>query len=160
MHGRGEDTDWVTWDRDEKGFVSRWGQMTGIRGVPSPRQLEIMPYVVGRATDPPTIGKEKIDKFENVGADMKYGITADLALNATVQPDFGQIEADPANLNLSPFETFYEEKRPFFIQGSRLYPHPLIHLLYSCSLGTGDANLRIRYSETLTDYAIGHETSD
>ena len=158
MHGRGEDTAWVTWDRAEKGFVSRWGQMTGIRGVPSPRQLEIMPYLVGRATDPPTIGKEKIDKFENVGADVKYGITADLALNATVQPDFGQIEADPATLNLSPFETFYEEKRPFFIEGSRLFQHPDFNLFYSRRIGTGDPNSRIRYAGKLTGKAAGNTT--
>ncbi len=158
MHGRGEDTAWVTWDRAEKGFVSRFGQLTGIRGVPSPRQLEIMPYVVGRATDPSTLGKEKVDKFENVGADLKYGVTADLALNATVQPDFGQVEADPATLNLSPFETFYDEKRPFFIEGSRLFQHPDFNLFYSRRIGTGDPNSRIRYAAKLTGKAAGNAT--
>ena len=158
MHGRGEDTAWVTWDRAAKGFVSRWGQLTGIQGVPSPRQLEIMPYVVGRATDPPQIGNERIDKFENVGADLKYGVTADLALNATVQPDFGQVEADPAVLNLSPFETFFDEKRPFFIEGSRLFQHPDFNLFYSRRIGTGDPNSRIRYAAKLTGKAAGNVT--
>jgi len=156
MHGRGEDTAWVTWDRAAKGFVSRWGQLTGIHGVPSPRQLEIMPYVVGRTTDPAQNGPEKIDKFENVGADLKYGVTADLALNATVQPDFGQVEADPAVLNLSPFETFYDEKRPFFIEGSRLFQHPDFNLFYSRRIGTGDPNSRIRYAAKLTGKAAGN----
>ncbi len=158
MHGRGEDTAWVTWDRAAKGFVSRWGQLTGIQGVPSPRQLEIMPYVVGRATDPSSTGKEKIDKFENMGADVKYGVTADLALNATVQPDFGQVESDPAVLNLSPFETFYGEKRPFFIEGSRLFQHPDFNLFYSRRIGTGDPNSRIRYAGKLTGKASGNTT--
>ncbi|TMQ64558.1 MAG: hypothetical protein E6K77_03720 [Candidatus Eisenbacteria bacterium] len=158
MHGRGEDTAWVTWDRAAKGFVSRWGQLTGIQGVPAPRQLEIVPYVVGRATDPSQVGNEKLDKFENMGADLKYGVTADLALNATVQPDFGQVEADPAVLNLSPFETFYEEKRPFFIEGSRLFQHPDFNLFYSRRIGTGDPNSRIRYAGKLTGKAAGNVT--
>jgi hypothetical protein len=158
MHGRGEDTAWVTWDRAAKGFVSRWGQLTGIQGVPAPRQLEIVPYVVGRATDPSQIGNEKLDKFENAGADLKYGVTADLALNATVQPDFGQVEADPAVLNLSPFETFFEEKRPFFIEGSRLFQHPDFNLFYSRRIGTGDPNSRIRYAGKLTGKAAGNVT--
>ncbi len=158
MHGRGEDTAWVTWDRAARGFVSKWGQLTGLQGVPSPRQLEIMPYVVGRATDPPTPGQEKIDKFENMGADLKYGVTADLALNATVQPDFGQVEADPAVLNLSPFETFYDEKRPFFIEGAQLFQHPDFNLFYSRRIGTGDPNSRIRYAGKLTGKASGNTT--
>lgn len=158
MHGRGEDTAWVTWDRDARGFVSRFGQLTGIQGVPSPRQLEVMPYVVGRATDPSAVGKEKLDKFENVGADVKYGVTADLALNATVQPDFGQVEADPAVLNLSPFETFYSEKRPFFIEGAQLFQHPDFNLFYSRRIGTGDPNSRIRYAAKLTGKAGGSTT--
>jgi len=158
MHGRGEDTAWVTWDRAAKGFVSRWGQLTGIQGVPSPRQLEVMPYVVGRVTDPATLGNETKEKFENVGADLKYGVTADLALNATVQPDFGQVEADPAVLNLSPFETFYEEKRPFFIEGAQLFRHPDFNLFYSRRIGTGDPNSRIRYAGKLTGKAAGNTT--
>jgi hypothetical protein len=158
MQGRGEESAWVTWDRAAKGFVSRWGQVTGIQGIPSPRQLEIMPYTVGRITDPAVEGHETKDKFENVGADLKYGVTADLALNATIQPDFGQVEADPAVLNLSPFETFYDEKRPFFIEGGQLFQHPDFNLFYSRRIGTGDANSRIRYAGKLTGKAAGNTT--
>jgi hypothetical protein len=158
MHGRGEDTAWVTWDRAAKGFVSRWGQLTGIQGVPAPRQLELMPYVVGRVTDPRQVGAEKVDKFENIGADVKYGVTADLALNATVQPDFGQVESDPAVLNLSPFETFYDEKRPFFVEGNQLFHHPDFNLFYSRRIGTGDPNSRIRYAGKLTGKVSGNTT--
>lgn len=158
MHGRGEDTAWVTWDRNTRGFVSRFGQVTGIEGIRPPRRLELMPYVVGRATDPPTVANDGIERFENWGADLKYGVTADLTLNATVQPDFGQVEADPAVLNLSPFETFFQEKRPFFIEGSRLFEHPDFNLFYSRRVGTGDPHSRIRYAGKLTGKAAGNVT--
>jgi hypothetical protein len=157
MHGRGEDTAWVTWDRETPGFVSRFGQLIGLRDVPSPRQLEVLPYVVARATDPSTPGDpDEVDGFENFGADLKYGVTADLTLNATVQPDFGQVESDPAVLNLSPHETFFNEKRPFFVEGNRFFEHPDFNLFYSRRIGTGDANSRIRYAAKLTGKAPGN----
>ncbi len=160
MHGRGEDTAWVIWDRAAHGFVSHFGTLTGLAGIRPPRQIELLPYVVQRSTDPaidPAIdgARDDLDGFQNVGADLKYGITADLTLNATVQPDFGQVEADPAVLNLSPFETFYEEKRPFFIEGNRFFEHPDFTLFYSRRIGTGDVNSRIRYAAKLTGKTLG-----
>ena len=156
MQGRGEDTAWVIWDRNAHGMVSHFGMLTGIEGIRPPRQIELLPYVVQRSTDPSMDGPEdQIDGFQNVGADLKYGITGDLTLNATVQPDFGQVEADPAVLNLSPFETFYEEKRPFFIEGSRFFQHPDFNLFYSRRIGTGDPNSRIRYAAKLTGKTWG-----
>lgn len=71
-------------------------------------------------------------------------------LNATFQPDFGQVEADPAVLNLSPFETFFQEKRPFFTEGSRYYQNPYFNQFYSRRIGTGDENSRIRTAAKLT----------
>ncbi len=157
MHGRGEDTAWITWDREKSGFVSRFGSLTGLRGIPAPRQLEILPYVVQRSTDPSApAGEDGIDNFENFGADVKYGVTSDLTLNATFQPDFGQVEADPAVLNLSPFETFYDEKRPFFIEGSRFFQMPNFNLFYSRRIGTGGSSSRIRYATKVT----GKTTND
>jgi hypothetical protein len=151
MHGRGEDTAWITWDRDKSGFVSRFGTLTGLRGIPAPRQLEILPYAVHRSTDPSApSARDGIDNFEDFGADLKYGVTSDLTLNATFQPDFGQVEADPAVLNLSPFETFYDEKRPFFIEGSRFFEMPNFNLFYSRRIGTGSADSRIRYAAKVT----------
>lgn len=155
MHGRGEDTAWVVWDRETPGFVSRFGRLEGIRNVPAPRQLELLPYGVVRATDPSSFGDEEVDRFQNIGADIRYGITANLALNATVQPDFGQVEADPATLNLSPFETFFEEKRPFFVEGSRFFQHPNFNLFYSRRIGTGEETARIRYAAKLTGKTAG-----
>lgn len=152
LHGRGEDTGWVMWDRNVSGFVSRWGDLTGLRGVDNPRKLEVLPYVVAKATDP-AIASDTEDTWQdamNMGADFKYGITSNLTLNATFQPDFGQVEADPATLNLSPFETYFEEKRPFFTEGARFFQHPEFRMFYSRRIGTGDPNSRIRGAAKLT----------
>jgi Domain of unknown function (DUF5916)/Carbohydrate family 9 binding domain-like len=156
MHGRGEDTAWVIWDREAKGFVSRFGELRGIEGVRAPRQVEIVPYVVQSTTDPAAVPRdESYRNLENFGADLKYGVTADLTLNATANPDFGQVEADPAVLNLSPFETFYDEKRPFFIEGSRFFQSTQYNLFYSRRIGTGAENARIRYAAKLTGKTVG-----
>ena len=150
LHGRGEDTGWVLWDRDQSGFVSRWGTLTGLRGVQNPRKLEVRPYVLTRHTDPAAEGDDSIESFQNMGADFKYGVTANLTLNATIQPDYGQVEADPALLNLSPFEVWYPEKRPFFIEGARFFQHPDFNLFYSRRIGLEDPNSRIRGAGKLT----------
>jgi Domain of unknown function (DUF5916)/Carbohydrate family 9 binding domain-like len=151
MHGRGEDTAWVNWDRTTRGFVSRFGELRDLRNVPAPRQLEILPYFVERALDPAVAeGPDDVDHLQKMGMDLKYGVTADLTMNGTIQPDFGQVEADPATLNLSPFETFYEEKRPFFIEGAKFFSHPSFNVFYSRRIGTGDENSRIRVAGKLT----------
>jgi len=151
MHSKGEDTSWVSWDRETSGFVSRFGEIRGIRGVRPRAQLELLPYVVHRTTDPSAVGDEdQLDHFDNFGLDVKYGVTSDLTLNATFQPDFGQVEADPALLNLSPFETYYSEKRPFFVEGSQYYEHQGFNMFYSRRIGTGDENARIRAAGKLT----------
>lgn len=151
MHGRGEDTGWVLWDRDQSGFVSRWGLLTGLRDVPSPRQLEFLPYFVTSHRDPAAGRHDDFwEHTRNFGADLKYGLTANLTFNATFQPDFGQVEADPALLNLSPFETWFQEKRPFFIEGARFFQHPHFNMFYSRRIGTGDPNSRIRGAAKLT----------
>jgi hypothetical protein len=156
MHGRGEDNSWVTWDRETRGFVSRFGELKGLRNIPAPRQLEVTPYFVTRATDPAADGADdSVDRSQNMGADIKYGVTADLTLNAAIQPDFGQVEADPATLNLSPFETFFEEKRPFFIEGARFFQHSDFNMFYSRRIGTGDEFSRIRVAGKLTGKMAG-----
>ena len=157
MHGRGEDTGWVLWERDQSGFVSRWGRLTGLAGVANPRELEVLPYVLTKHVNPAATGDaDGWQNTQNFGADFKYGPTANLTLNATFQPDFGQVEADPATLNLSPFETFYEEKRPFFIEGARYFQHPDFNLFYSRRIGTGDPNARIRGAGKLTGKVGGN----
>ncbi len=150
IYYQGKTDGWVVWDRDLTGFVSRFGHLTGFQQIPAPRQLEFLPYSVFRITDPSVPGPEKIDRFQNVGLDVRYGLTSALVMNATFQPDFGQVEADPASLNLSPYETFYQEKRPFFIEGNRYLRSPGFNVFYSRRIGTGDQNSRIRGAVKMT----------
>jgi len=151
MHSKGEDTSWVNWDRETSGFVSRFGEIRGITGVKPKRQLELLPYVVHRTTDPSAPDDEdELDHFDNFGLDIRYGVTSDLTLNATFQPDFGQVEADPALLNLSAFETYYSERRPFFVEGSQYYEHQDFNMFYSRRIGTGEENSRIRTAAKVT----------
>ena len=159
MHGRGEDHGWANWERNAAGFVSRFGELRGLKDVPAARQLEITPYVVARSTNPDAgplgEGDGGLSDFQNFGADIKYGVTADLTLNATFQPDFGQVEADPAVLNLGPFEVFLQERRPFFVDGARAFEHPNFNLFYSRRIGQGDENTRIRFASKLIGKVAG-----
>ena len=151
MHTRGEDTSWVTWDRELNGFISRFGELRGLREVKNPRQLEMRPYILGKSQDyaEPDFS-DSPEQATNMGLDMKYGVTADLTLNATANPDFGHVESDPAVLNLSPFENFFEEKRPFFVEGSRFFRHPDFNMFYSRRIGLGDPSSRIRAAGKMT----------
>ncbi len=160
LHGRAQDTGWATWDREMSGFVSRWGTLTGLRGIGNPRALEVTPYVAGGLTDPADPGdrRESLERYFNWGADLKYNLTSALTAQATFQPDFGQVEADPALLNLSPFETFFAEKRPFFVEGNRFFEHPDFNLFYSRRIGTGEPGSRIRAAGKLTG-KLGGRTS-
>ncbi len=160
LHGRGEDTGWATWDRTESGFVSRWGTLAGLDGITSRRALEILPYVAGGLVDEadPAQDSERLTRYLNWGADLKYNLNGALTAQATFQPDFGQVEADPALLNLSPFETFYQEKRPFFVEGARFFSHPAFNLFYSRRIGTGEEGSRIRAAGKLTGKLDGRWT--
>ncbi|MBU8869661.1 MAG: carbohydrate binding family 9 domain-containing protein [Gemmatimonadales bacterium] len=160
IHSLGQRTAWSNWDRDQSGFMSRSGTITDINGIRPPRQLEVTPYMVARVTDPAdpsasSFDGEDWDQFGNIGADIKYGITPDLTLSATVQPDFGQVEADPSLLNLSPFETYFQEKRPFFVEGAQFFWHPDNTVFYSRRIGTGSRNSRIRAAGKLTGKIAG-----
>jgi hypothetical protein len=151
MHRRGEDTSWATWDLETRGFVSRFGELRGLRNVPPARRIEVVPYAAGSVSEP--------DLTQNIGADVTTALTANLTLNASLQPDYGQVEADPALLNLSPFETYYDEKRPFFIEGRQYFQHPGFNVFYSRRIGTGDETSRIRYAAKTTgrigDWTVG-----
>jgi hypothetical protein len=112
--------------RKESGNASRMAHLTGITGITSPRQLELLPYVMSRAefvelggaSNPFNDGSRM---FGGVGLDVKYGLTSNFTLSAAVNPDFGQVEVDPAVVNLTAFETFFSERRPFFIEGSQIF---------------------------------------
>ena len=117
-----EKTNWNLISKSKDGFVSQFGTMTGMAGVRLPKLFEVLPYAVGSSEHyPQKSDREKIEKIRpNAGVDLKYGVTSNFTLDATVNPDFAQVEADPAVLNLTTFETFYPEKRPFFIEGTQI----------------------------------------
>ena len=125
---------WPLYRRSRTGLVSQWGEVTGFNGIASPRRLEVLPYSV--ATDAPRPTANGFSRQQNLalGADVKYGITSNLTLDATVNPDFGQVEADPAVLNLSAFEQFFEERRPFFLEGAGIFSFAN-NLFYSRRIG-------------------------
>lgn len=115
---------WPLYRRDRQGYVAQAGDLGGITGLPSPRRLEVAPYVVtknvSQAPTSPGAGWTHPQQ-QAFGADIKWGLSSNFTVDATVNPDFGQVEADPAILNLSAFEQFFEERRPFFIEGAGIF---------------------------------------
>jgi hypothetical protein len=116
---------WVALLPNQPGFVSRFGGLEGVEGVGSAARLELEPYTVSRVTRAPGNGRNPFyssnDVFASAGLDLRYRLTSNLTLTGTINPDFGQVEADPAVVNLSAFETFLPERRPFFVQGSDIF---------------------------------------
>jgi hypothetical protein len=112
---------WPLYRRNQHGYVSQSGTVTGFSGIPSPRRVEFLPYVVtSNSSEPRSGGYGRAQRFTG-GADLKLGLASNLTLDATVNPDFGQVEADPAVLNLGAFETFFSERRPFFLEGTGIF---------------------------------------
>ncbi|MBI3586556.1 MAG: carbohydrate binding family 9 domain-containing protein [Ignavibacteriales bacterium] len=113
---------WALIRKSESGWASKFGHLIGIDNLPRSANIELLPYVVGSnkfLPVSPAFPKGN-DFSSNAGADLKYRPNGGLTIDATFYPDFGQVEADPAVLNLTTFETFYPEKRPFFIEGSQI----------------------------------------
>jgi hypothetical protein len=120
-----ESSMWSFWGRNEAGGPTRFGHLEGIRVVKRPRGLELMPYAVARAayvspTQPGSPFQDQSAYDTRVGGDVRMLLGSNLTLSATINPDFGQVEQDPAVVNLSAFENFFDEKRPFFVEGSGL----------------------------------------
>jgi uncharacterized protein DUF5916/cellulose/xylan binding protein with CBM9 domain len=122
---RNERDTWAPWTPNDGGFVSRFGDLTGITGISVPTRLEVTPYVSSTLTrGPGEVGDPFYQHTQNtpkVGGDLRYGLPGGLTLSATINPDFGQVEVDPAVVNLSAFETSFPEKRPFFLEGSDVF---------------------------------------
>ena len=143
-----EEDFWVVVLRTERGWASRFGELRGIDGVRPRTRLELLPYL--SSSSRVNGNRDHNNPFDNglnlggrVGADMKAGIGSNLTLEATINPDFGQIEADPAEVNLSVFETSFDERRPFFIEGNNLLETPGTRSYYSRRIGarpTGSAS--------------------
>ncbi len=121
-----------TWQRipkDAAGWVSNFGELRGIRGLRASRRIELLPYGVARVENYP---REAGNPFRDgssgdldLGLDGKVGIGSDFNLDLTINPDFGQVEADPSQVNLTAFETYFSEKRPFFIEGADILSLPV-----------------------------------
>jgi hypothetical protein len=120
-----ESSFWAPIPQNASGIVSKFGELEGIHDLDRPKRLELLPYISASVTRAPM---ERANPYYNrnalfgsVGADVKYGLTSDLTLTATINPDFGQVEADPAQINLSAYETYFDEQRKFFLEGNDIF---------------------------------------
>ena len=121
-----EETQWPCVPFGVEGFVPYYGVLKGISDIPSPKKIEALPYLLSGNTD-------KVNT-SSVGIDLKYGFSAQSSLNLTFNPDFGQVETDPSVLNLTAFETQFQEKRKFFIEGNNFFKN-IYELFYSRRIG-------------------------
>lgn len=137
-----EESQWQLIPRQNSGRMHQLGELHGIRGLPPSRHLELLPYALGKASSGPSVPGEGSDGSGALGLDAKLGLTSNFTLDATVNPDFGQVEADPSVVNLTAYETFYEEKRPFFLEGRKLFDFGIEdddQLFYSRRIGQAPA---------------------
>lgn len=132
IHRKNEEGFLVLHPRNDDIRVSRWPELIGIQGIEPPPRIEVLPYVTGTGKflqkdpvatfnngrdDPFVLGRDYLGSF---GADAKIGLSGSFTLDASINPDFAQVEVDPAIVNLTAYETQYEEKRPFFMEGSTI----------------------------------------
>ncbi len=120
---------WSPQSKSESGWVSHWGDLTGIDNIHPKKEIALTPYVLGKLK---TEEKQSGNPFAtgvtpgySIGLDGKIAVTNDLTLNFTVNPDFGQVEADPSVVNLSAFESYFQERRPFFVEENNIFNFPL-----------------------------------
>lgn len=136
---------WQPMSRESPGWVHLMGELHGLQDIDPKKQAEIIPYALGGSE---WYEKDNEDPFRadgyrrilNAGLDAKLGITNNFTLDLTVNPDFGQVEADPSDVNLTAFETFFEEQRPFFIEGKNIFDFDLAvfnmgNMFYSRRIG-------------------------
>ena len=125
--------------RTERGYASYFGHLFGLSRLPQPKRLELLPYATGHAEASPARPGDPFNDGSrqdgSAGMDLKYGVTSSLTLDATFNPDFGQVEQDPAFVNLSAFEQFLQERRPFFVEGGDLFQFGGAQLFYSRRIG-------------------------
>ena len=129
---------WPLFRPSRSGFTSQFGELKGLEGLASPGRAELTPYLVTKNVEGPASADFARDQEVTAGMDVKYRVASNLVLNATVNPDFGQVEADPSELNLSAFETFFSEQRPFFVEGKGLFTFNVnCVVVVDCSTGEG-----------------------
>ena len=124
-----EQSTWSPWPRSANQMVSKFGVVDGIEHLKPARRLELLPYVTGGfdllPVDPGDPLNSHLTSRQGIGLDLKYGLGPAFTLSATINPDFGQVEADPSQVNLSGNELFFAEKRPFFLEGVDLFKLPI-----------------------------------
>ena len=118
----GEESFWSPTPANAPGIVSRFGTLTGLDSLRPASRIELLPYVRTQIETQPTAARNRFIPASrlatSVGGDMRVKLPQSLTLTATVNPDFGQVEADPAVVNLSAFEIFFPERRPFFLENA------------------------------------------
>jgi hypothetical protein len=147
---RSEMGEWTGRPRGEQGSVSRWGHLVFDDPLPPARRVELQPYALLGGTRTAGIAN---DFNASVGLDMRVGIGSGATLSATVNPDFAQVEQDPAVLNLTVFETFFPEKRPFFLEDSRTFipPYQRFQLFHSRRIGRYPSRNTLATSDTVVE---------
>jgi hypothetical protein len=158
-----EQSAWSPWPRATNAIASRFGIVDGIERVAPSRRLELLPYITGGVQRSPVEAGDPLNDrgsaVGDLGLDVKYGLGPAFTLSATLNPDFGQVEADPSQVNLSANELFFAEKRPFFVEGVDLFKLPI---------GSGDEQVENAFysrrigaapDEPDADYAYIHAPS-
>ena len=150
IHRRAETDLWVGSPRGEQGWVSRFGHLVFEERVSPPRRVELLPYTLGRRED---LAAARPEHAVQGGLDVRVGLGTGATLSATVNPDFAQVEQDPAVLNLSVFESFFPEKRPFFLEDSRTFrlPYGQFPLFHSRRIGARPGRLSLEAGDRLVD---------
>ncbi len=124
---------WNHWSHEETGFVSNYGELNGLTGIQAKQPVYISPYILGQTgfNDAQIQKLSDYNNAANIGADIRKSFDVGITFSGTINPDFGQVEADPAEFNLTEFETYFSEKRPFFMEGGNI-------LNFSLGFGDGD----------------------
>jgi hypothetical protein len=149
-----ERSTWQPVDPNAPGWVHLFGELNGLQGIKPQKQLEIQPYVVGSAQKYP---KDEGNPYRetgselgsNFGVDAKIGLTSDITLDLNVNPDFGQVDADPSAVNLSAFQLFFREQRPFFLEGNNIL-----------TFGTSGGQNNLFYSRRIGSRPQGRPTDE
>jgi hypothetical protein len=116
-----ERVSWPAFSQSKPDMLSQLGTLDGLENLEVPRRLEAMPYVVSKRASTITNNQFTNPNSVSVGGDVKYRVASNMTFDATINPDFGQVESDPAVLNLTAYETFFDERRPFFVAGRGLF---------------------------------------
>lgn len=141
-----EESNWEKQSKTGPGMIYNFGEFRGIKGLKTSRRLELLPFVLGNLKSSKA---ESASPFTNNGKqfgvngglDAKIGISSNFTVDLTINPDFGQVESDPSVMNLTAFETFYQEKRPFFLEGLTIFDFKFDNqkLFYSRRIGHAPA---------------------